>query len=236
MADSVFRFKQFEVDQEGCPMKINTDGVLLGAMSFHDDPRRILDIGTGTGVIALMLAQQFPQAYIDAVEIDSLAVHRASKNFQNSIFSNRINALNGSFENINENSFYDLIVSNPPFYTNSLHNPDIRKKMAKHTDINFFRSMLDFANKRLRLGGSLQLILPTELATEIIELAQNHDLHLAQNIAVRSFENTAIIRQIIYLQKNLNTRNVQRDFVIYASKGIYSNGYRQLLKPFFLAF
>ncbi|NGM62913.1 methyltransferase [Sphingobacterium sp. SGG-5] len=237
MAKSTFQFKQFNVEQAGCAMKINTDGVLLGAMVSHDDPQEILDIGTGTGVIALMLAQRFPFAKIDAVEIDTQAAHQAGINFQNSTFSNRINVFNSSFEVIGEDSRYDLIVSNPPFYINSLHAPNERKKVAKHTDIHFFKSMLNFAYCRLQDGGMLQLILPTELSVEIKQEALKHKLYPTQEIAIRSFENTRALRQILFFQKDIPPiLPHQQNFVIYADKGIYSDEYRQLLKPFFLAF
>jgi len=236
MTNSTFRFKQFEIEQADCAMKINTDGVLIGALSSHDAPLRILDIGTGTGVIALMLAQRYPSAYIDAVEIDLQAAYQAGLNFQNSIFSNRIKILNSSFEAIDQTCFYDLIVSNPPFYTNSLHTSNERKKIAKHTDIDFFKNILNFAYHRLRAEGVLQLILPTELALEIKRIAPDYNLHTTQEIAIRSFESTAVIRQIIHLRKDRQDTVRQQNFVIYSGKGIYSDEYRQLLKPFFLAF
>src|SRR5690606_6808230 len=128
---SVFRFKQFEVDQGSCAMKINTDGVLLGGSTYCTGAKRILDVGTGTGVIALMLAQSHPDALIDAVEIDEDAYQQASINFQNSGFAERLQVFPGSFTELQPESAYDLIVSNPPFYTNSLHNPDARKRLAK---------------------------------------------------------------------------------------------------------
>jgi len=237
MANSIFQFKQFDVEQAGCAMKINTDGVLLGAMASHDAPLRILDIGTGTGVIALMLAQRFPLAQIDAVEIDAQAAYQAEINFQNSTFSKRISVFNSSFEAIEGDSRYDLIVSNPPFYINSLHTPNERKKVAKHTDIHFFKSMLNFAYCRLQEKGMLQLILPTELSAEIKQEALEHKLYPTQEIAIHSFENTRAVRQILFFQKDIQlSLPHQQNFVIYADKGIYSNEYRQLLKPFFLAF
>jgi len=142
---SVFRFKQFEVDQADCAMKINTDGVLMGAKAWHKEPKSILDIGTGTGVISLMLAQRFPAAVLHAVEVDEPACLRAQANFINSPFADRLQAYHCSFEQLNTGVLYDLIVSNPPFYTRSLHNPDPRKQLAKHTDMEFFTKLLYFA-------------------------------------------------------------------------------------------
>ena len=137
---SVFHFKEFSVDQADCAMKINTDGVLAGALSENEDPRFILDIGTGTGVIALMLAQRFASAKIDAVEIDQQAAEAAETNFLNSPFAHRLHCYSSSFEDFFSASTikYDLIVSNPPFFIGSLQNPDKRKSMARHASHDFF--------------------------------------------------------------------------------------------------
>src|SRR3954467_12793908 len=124
----MFQFKQFAIDQTGCAMKINTDGVLLGALAEADKPQHILDIGTGTGVIALMLAQRFTIAMVDAVEIDEQAAETAKSNFENSVFANRVNLYAEGFESYLSrlDKQYDLIVSNPPFYINSLESPEAK--------------------------------------------------------------------------------------------------------------
>lgn len=233
---SVFRFKEFEVNQKGCAMKINTDGVLLGATIQSANPTRILDIGTGTGVIAMMLAQRFPQACVDAVEIDAAAYHTSRENFKNSIFQDRIQGFFGSFEDLEGVEKYDLIVSNPPFYTNSLHNPDERKKLARHTDFDFFTKILAFASKNLTDNGQLELILPTELAIEVVNQGEKMELRLVKSIVVKSFNDSDIIRHIITLSKQQAVHLSTEEFVIYQEKGIYSAAYRSLLKPFFLAF
>src|SRR5690606_26146030 len=122
----IFRFKQFEVDQTGCGMKINTDGVLLavkanaGAVGHIDAATRILDIGTGTGVVALMLAQRFPDANVEAIDIDEGAFNCAKLNFEKSPFSTRLSIQHIGIENYESQSKFDLIVSNPPFFLNSL--------------------------------------------------------------------------------------------------------------------
>lgn len=218
-------------------MKINTDGVLLGAMApLAFQPRQILDIGTGTGVIALMLAQRFPSSQIDAVEIDHDAAQRALLNFQHSAFKERLRLIEGSFETIKESDLYDCIVSNPPFYTNSLRNPDERKRNAKHTDIIFFENLLSFAHRTLHHTGELHLILPLALASEVSALAENVGLSLVQTISIRSYPESETIRQIICLQKGSTKSNQESNFVIYAEKGKYSEAYQEVLRPFFLAF
>lgn len=233
---SVFRFKQFEVNQQGCAMKINTDGVLLGAMVDANNPSRILDIGTGTGVIALMLAQRYSEAQVDAVEIDEDAHKTSIENFQNSPFASRIKGDLGSFKEMNVLNKYDLIVSNPPFYTNSLHNPDSRKKLARHADLDFFDKLLVFAKEYLSEQGQLNLILPVELAEYVILKGEELDFWLSKSIVIKSFTNSEVIRKIITLKREKVEKTILEDFVIYQEKGVYSQSYRTVLKPFFLAF
>lgn len=232
---SVFRFKEFEINQQGCAMKINTDGVLLGALVHSQHPSRILDIGTGTGVIAMMLAQRFNEAVVDTVEIDEEAYQASLLNFQNSKFKTRIQGYSGSFEDLKNVDKYDLLVSNPPFYTNSLHNPDARKKLARHTDFNFFDKLLLFAKANLSDRGKLNLVLPVELADYVVGEGLKLDFHLVKKIDIKSFVDTEVIRNIITLSK-VQHKILIEEFVIYESKGVYSQEYKELLKPFFLAF
>jgi len=147
---SLFHFKQFCIDQTDCAMKVNTDGVLLAAILDSVTPIKILDVGTGTGLIALMLAQRFPSALIDAVEIDENAARTAKKNFLESPFLNRICLFHSSIQRylLSYDGQYDLIVSNPPFFINSLRSEDPVKGMARHTDYSFFENLLkESANK-----------------------------------------------------------------------------------------
>lgn len=233
---SIFRFKQFEVDQSNCAMKINTDGVLLASLVDTDNAKRVLDVGTGTGVIALMLAQRLVNSWIEAVEIDALAAEMASSNFSNSIFGSRLVLHAKSFQQLQIDKPYDLIVSNPPFYTDSLHNPDARKKLARHTDLDFFQELLQFASSHLTPVGRLVLILPTQLAETLTALAIDHGLHCTAEIQIRSFDGEPIIRKIVTLGRIPSTVLKQREFVIYQSKGVYSESYKNALAPYFLAF
>ncbi|MBE8713394.1 tRNA1(Val) (adenine(37)-N6)-methyltransferase [Sphingobacterium hungaricum] len=233
---TIFKFKEFEVDQADCAMKINTDGVLLAASARDLDVSRILDIGTGTGVIALMLAQANPQASIVAVEIDEQAAKRAQSNFAHSPFSERLNAVHMDFMQLQPTDSFDLIISNPPFYTNSLHNPDGRKKLAKHTDSQFFENMLSFATQYLSEEGLLQLIVPTELAQEISSsMIDRYHLHLVNEWNISSFENENPIRTILRIGKSKGEKTTA-SFYIYEQKNEYSGRYKELLKPYFLAF
>lgn len=233
---TVFKFKQFEVDQRDCAMKINTDGVLLGAIVDADNPINILDIGSGTGVISLMLAQRYSTAHVDAVEIDDLAYLRTKNNFEQSLFADRLRAYPNSFEEMRPSNRYDMIVSNPPFYTNSLHNPDAQKKLARHTDLDFFVKLMQFGFSHLKPQGSLHLILPVDLATELLELAKPIGLYLSKQILVRSFAHSDPFRSIIELRKKVVAHIVDSSLVIYERQGEYTSAYKKLLSPFFLAY
>src|SRR5260370_18448549 len=156
----IFKFKQFDVDQRGCAMKINTDGVLLGALVDASDPKTVLDIGTGRGVIALMLAQRFNDAHIDAVEIDPIAAQTAERNFNNSLFSQRLNIYPIGFEQFfdqHPGKKYDLIISNPPFFITSLKSPKANKELSKHTDEDFFKNLISVLSQHLLFDGLVYL-------------------------------------------------------------------------------
>ncbi|WKK59033.1 tRNA1(Val) (adenine(37)-N6)-methyltransferase [Sphingobacterium sp. BN32] len=233
---SIFQFKQFAVDQQDCPMRINTDGVILGAHAYADSPKHILDIGTGTGVIALMLAQRFEQATVTGVEIDELAAHTALENFKASPFVDRLELVNSDIFLWTPAISYDLIVSNPPFYINSLHNPDARRKTAKHTDVTFFEGLLDFVALHLNSTGKLQIIVPVELKDFLVSMAASKGLHLLEELKIRSFDDAEPIRLILSFTKMQGVDFASEGFVIYKDRGQHSEAYRQLLKPFFLAF
>lgn len=245
---AVFRFKQFEVDQSDCAMKINTDGVLLGAMAEFPgsgnmlSSGHILDIGTGTGVMALMLAQRFPKAHVDAIEIDNLAADRAEINFEKSPFSSRLKVYPSALEAFSpEKEKYDLIVSNPPFFLNALKNPDQRKQLARHTDWRFFDQLLLRAAQWLSCSGRLCLILPEDLTNLIEKKATDHyGLFPIERTEIFSFSTDAgkPIRVILVLGKEHSdqTPSFLKQFVIYSRPGKYSLEYRHLLKEFFLAF
>lgn len=235
---SVFRFKQFTVDQAGCAMKINTDGVLLGAMAFAEAPKRILDIGTGTGVIALMLAQRFPLAIVDAIEIDVEAATVAGMNFLNSPFADRLSCQAVALGDFEPTGPYDLVVSNPPYFLHSLKSQDVRKRIARHTDMSFFVQLLERSAQWLTPNGRLQLILPISLADRVERQAEDvYGLVVQGRATVRSFPSHPPIRRVLMMGKAMGSQSVtESDFLIYEGIGIYSSAYRKLLRDFFLAF
>ena len=233
----MFQFKQFSVDQSNCAMKINTDGVLLGALA-EGEPSFILDIGTGTGVIALMLAQRFGKARIDAVEIDEPAADTAERNFQNSPFVDRLSIYAVGFKDFFERHpsiQYDLIVSNPPFYINSLLSPTEKKQLAKHADQLFFEDMLTAVSKHLSAQGACWLILPLQTAELVKVIAASVGLHLNKVIYVKSFAAKEPHRKIMALSC-VQCFITEEQFVIYESEGVYTQQYTNTLKEFFTIF
>ncbi len=235
---NMFRFKQFNVDQSGCAMKINTDGVLLGALVEAKRPLNILDIGTGTGVIALMLAQRFPLAKIDAVDLDEKAAVTAAYNFANSPFADRLSAYPLSFEqyfDLNPAIAYDLIVSNPPFYINSLKSPDNKKQLAKHAEAGFFEQLILTLTIHLSVKGQCWLVLPISTSTIVKAIAVNQNLNVATVITVYSNPSSEAHREIIVISRIKVDLEVN-SFVIYNAPGVYSSQYSTTLKEFFTIF
>ncbi|SHJ11459.1 tRNA1Val (adenine37-N6)-methyltransferase [Tangfeifania diversioriginum] len=175
-----FQFKQFKIIQEKAAMKVGTDGVLLGAWVNISEARTILDVGTGTGIIALMLAQR-SQAKITGIEIEENAAAEATENARNSPWSNRISILHTSFQEFaatSQNQF-DCIVSNPPYFANNIKSADKNLAVARHSDLLSFSDLAKAAKKLLTTNGKLALILPADNAPKFIETAKCSDLFLS---------------------------------------------------------
>jgi tRNA1Val (adenine37-N6)-methyltransferase len=160
MPNSYFKFKQFTIWQEHCAMKVGTDGVLLGAWTDTKGAGRILDIGTGSGLIALMLAQR-SDGIIDAIEIDESAVRQANDNFNASPWKSRINGIHCSFQNFDKMSVkYNIIVSNPPYFSDCLPAPDLKRTIARHNAQLSTIDLIDGVVKLLHAEGRFSIILP----------------------------------------------------------------------------
>ncbi|WP_345955730.1 methyltransferase [Mucilaginibacter sp. PAMB04168] len=234
----IFNFKQFSVNQAGCAMRVNTDGVLLGALALQRDAEQILDIGTGTGVIALMLAQRFPNAKVNAVEIDEAAVLTAGENFSASPFVERLREHHSSFQHhftVNSASKYDLIVSNPPFYIRSLQSPGAAKSLAKHADEAFFEELIAHCSAHLTTEGSIWLILPPETAELVKLLAEKMYLHLTQVINIQSFAHSTPHRQILTFKSQQTVIQNQR-LILYSEPKLHTDAYKGILKDFLTIF
>jgi tRNA1Val (adenine37-N6)-methyltransferase len=234
----MFHFKQFSVDQQDCAMKINTDGVLLGALAEAAYPKNILDIGTGTGVIALMLAQRFTDAVIDAVEIDEQAAQTATQNFTNSSFKARLTVYPFGFREFFDqypDKKYDLIVSNPPFYINSLKSSQKGKQLAKHADGSFFENLVKGVSEHLNPAGVFCLILPVDTAELVKNIIPHYQLFICEQTNIYSYAYSEMHRQILYISAQKCDWK-ESDFIIYDAPNTHSAGYRAALKDFFTIF
>ncbi len=237
MRDPVFRFKQFDVDQTGCAMKVNTDGVLLGAMASADRPRTILDVGTGSGVIALMLAQRYPDAAVKAVEVEEEAARRATLNFAGSTFADRLQLFMGTFQDysaVHPGQRIDLLVSNPPFFIDALQNPNPEKALARHADRSFFEDLAGMADRQLSEGGKLWLILPVATAEMFLEIARGV-LFLERKIGIKSFQDSYPHRYVLSLGRR-DVEVKEGELVIYEAPRVYTPEYRSLLQDFLIVF
>ena len=232
---SIFQFKQFKIDQANCAMKVNTDGVLLAALANFRSPLKILDVGTGTGLIALMLAQKYTSAVVHGVEIDQNAADTAKENFLNSPFSNRLVLYHSSIKDYltETNEEYDLIISNPPFFINSLSSQNPEKSLARHTDLSFFDVLLTKSEKHLSQSGHICIILPLETSALIKNMISG--LNVQKEILIQSFPGSTPHRTIMIMGFDA-LAPVEERLVIYESKGVYSAVYRNLLKDYLTIF
>ena len=229
-----FRFKQFAVEQDDVAMKVGTDGVLLGAWAKCEGARRILDIGTGTGVIALQMAQRNTTAQVQAVEIDQAAARRARANFDMSPWAERLQVVQTAVQEFRCDEPYDLIISNPPYFIDSLLSPDGRRSTARHTaDLSF--EELDAAVCRM-LGddGRFAIVLPTEEFARYYALSR---LHLVRKCEVRFVEGGRVRRIMAEFARESRGVVMAEDLAIESLvRGEFTAEYRALTKDFYLKF
>ena len=170
MGKDSFDFRQFSVRQERCAMKVGTDGVLLGSWACcktADKPLRILDVGTGTGLIALFVVQRFPNALVTAIDIDPEAVEQAKGNFAASPFGNRLTAIASSLQELETETKYDAIVCNPPFFVDSLQCPDDKRTLARHARTLTFAELARYSSRLMTHDGTLSVIIPSESKSQM---------------------------------------------------------------------
>ena len=232
MSQNYFSFKQFTVYHDLCAMKVGTDGVLLGAWANCENCGNILDIGTGSGLIALMLAQR-SHAEIDAIDIDESAYKQAFGNFENSGFEKRLKAYHADFFQFKPAYSYDLIVSNPPYFVDSLQSPDEQRTGARHTNNLFFSRMIEKSYQILSSKGKLSLILPYESLSTISNIAEKNQFYLSRKTIVRSMENHPPKRVLLEFSKETNSSEEQ-DIFIEKSRHVYSDAYIRLTRDFYL--
>ncbi len=231
-----FEFKQFRIVQQRAAMKVGTDGVLLGAWTLLNDAARVLDIGSGTGLIALMLAQR-SEAIIDAVEIDEPASEETLSNFQQSPWSTRLTVYNTGFREyiLNKSGLYDLIVSNPPYFVNSLKTQNAALSVARHNDQLSFDELITGAGKLLCVSGRLCVIIPGDSLVEFREIARLADLYLYHQTLVIPKAGKSPKRVLLEFGKN-PCYPFYDDLTILDEFGRYTKKFMELTEPFYPAF
>lgn len=235
MPNTFFRFKRFVVWQDRCAMKVGTDGVLLGAWATGG--KRILDIGAGTGLIAMMMAQRFPDARVDAVEIDGMAYVQAVENVSQSPFAERIELMNMSiqaFAGAEAHPSYDAIVSNPPYFENALRNPDAQRMVARHADTLPFAQLFGAVVRLLSDDGVFSAVIPAESKSRFDEEASLCGLFTVRQIGVKTTPRKPVRRYLVAYAKHPAAAVDTHEEVLEVAHGVRSEWYEGLTRDFYL--
>jgi tRNA1Val (adenine37-N6)-methyltransferase len=234
----MFRFKQFTIQDEFCAMKVGTDGVLLGAWATCHNAQHILDVGTGSGLLALMLAQRTPaNVSIDAIEIDEAASKQAQINVQYSKWHDRIIVYNSSLQKFatTATKLYDTIICNPPFFSNSLQAATPERNLARHNSQLPFDVLLYHVARLLSPQGCFNLILPYTDFPRFVQLALLEQLYPQRQVHVAAHPHKAPKRSLLTLSPQANTPCQPEYLYLYPHKDTqeYSSEYKQLTDNFY---
>jgi tRNA1Val (adenine37-N6)-methyltransferase len=233
----MFQFKQFSIEQDRCAMKIGTDGVLLGAWTpVENNPFSILDIGTGTGIIALMLAQRCGAQQIDALEIDEDAYEQATDNFENSPWNDRLFCFHAGLDEFVEEpeDEYDLIVSNPPFYSEDYKSNVDQRDLARFQDAMPFEELIEAAALLLSENGMFAVVIPFKEEENFLALTKEYELHPLKITRVKGTPVSEIKRSLLAFSRNKITDFVVGELIIETTRHIYTPEYIALTKGFYL--
>lgn len=235
MGKGEFKFKRFTVRHDRCAMKVGTDGVLLGAWARGG--RRILDIGTGSGLVALMMAQRFPEALVTGVEVDEVACNQAAENMAASPFADRMEAVGGRIQDQDFPHPFDAIVCNPPFYAEeSLHSPDRRRAMARHNDSLPFSDLFRTAARTLSQKGQFSLIVPQGALSEVLSEAALAGLCVGRRLDLRSKPGKETGRMLLEFGRGREDAEEKwAEETVYDADGARSHWYQELTRDFYLS-
>ena len=231
MANPYFKFKQFTVWHDRCAMKVGTDGVLLGATAMHPDPENALDIGTGTGLVALMLAQRFPGLTIDAIEIDSQAAEQALENVLNSPFASQISITQSALQDFQPKLPYSLMVCNPPFFKVSSRSNSESRNLARQTEMLEPADVFSFARQFLRPEGLLVMIFPS--GTDLTTIASAYGLFPASQLQVKGHRE-ADAKRTVWTFGRAVSEVVKTELILEEYRNQYTPAFRSLVNDFYL--
>ncbi|MBI5009020.1 MAG: methyltransferase [Bacteroidia bacterium] len=235
MANNNFNFKQFTINQEKAAFRVGTDGVLLGAYADVRGAKRILDIGTGTGLIALMIAQRC-DAEIVAIEPDHDSFLQSCENINNNRWADRITVIESTMQEFEDKKRFDLIVTNPPYFSDSIRNPDARKAIARHNDTLTSEDILRHCSRLLTTQGKLQLIMPFSEGTVFIAEAADYGFFCHDILRIKPLP-TSEIRRLILAFGRERKRTAEKFLTIeHGKRHEFTDDYKKLTGDFYLHF
>jgi len=230
---SIFKFKQFEIAQNKSAMKVGTDGVLIGAWTACNKATNILDIGCGTGLISLMLAQRNDAAVITGIEIEENAFLQSQDNFNNSKWSQRLSIIHTSLQVYQSNTKFDLIVSNPPFFSSSTKSVDSERNLARNTHTLPFKYLIEKSKALLDKNGKFIVIIPFDSKTKFCDLANNNNLFLNKICFIKG-NISSPIKRIMMEFSFAKSELIKEELTIEIDRNQYTKEYISLCKDFYL--
>ena len=234
MSNPYFQFKQFTVWHDKCAMKVGTDGVLLGAWASVQNARRVLDVGTGTGLVALMLAQRsLPDTRIVALEIDEVAVRQAEENVARSPWKGRIEVMQGDFKECRFPDKFDVIVSNPPYFIDSLTCPDQKRSSARHNETLTYEELLEGVAGLLTEEGYFTVVIPADVAGRVKDIASMWNLHAVRQLNVIT-KPGGIPKRALITFSFFSQECVMEELLIELARHQYSKEYIALTQEYYL--
>lgn len=234
---SVFKFRRFQIKHDKCAMKIGTDGLLLGAWADMSSAERVLDVGTGCGVIAIMCAQRKQDALIWGIDIDEMAVCQARDNvamspYAKNVFIDVADYRNFTFNDSSTNELFTNIVSNPPYFIENTTSPDEKRSLARNSNSLPFEDLLKNSSEMLCEGGRLSIIVPTSVAYLVISSAVKYDLFLCRRTDIADSPSSCFKRSLLEFTYDIMLQT-ERDFlIIHEEDGRYSSDYKRLMCDF----
>ena len=233
MANPYFKFKQFTIWHDKCAMKVGTDGVLLGAWAPVKGVSSVLDVGTGTGLIALMIAQRAPSAFIQAIDVDESAVLQAQDNINGSPWSDCIEVIKTDFKEYQPTKKFDLVVSNPPYFVDSLLPPNSSRSAARHTSSLSFHELISGVVECLAHKGIFAVILPSDVCDSFVALAKEKKLYLNKKLKIQTRLGVEPKRTL--LQFSFTEKDAEEDvLLVEIERHKYSDDYIRLTRDFYL--
>lgn len=245
MKTDQFHFKQFSVSHHISSMKVGVDGVLTGAWAPASPAARILDAGCGCGVIALMMAQRNRKAFVDALDIDPMSVEEAAGNFRSSPWRNMMEAINDSWSNftLNTSNRYDIIVSNPPYFSSGIISPDSRRLAARHQGELSPLTLLEYGARILTQNGRIAMISPAGFIHDIVKKGRAEGFSLSRHAFVKGHQSAPVKRVMLeFTKENFNelvpipTPSDSNTLILETSPGNPTDEYRKLCHDFYLKF